>query len=361
MTKSSPFAKFVALTLALLVHGGLVSALVSRETAMIEGSDGASEVRLGNDFADMAAGTLNAEQSDLTEAEPIRPDQVTPETTEEQTPQAEPDRAIAETAEPAQRSETLETAQREPSTQSQPQRVTETMAALRPETTDPLPTPQAAAPVTSDGILSPSLAEPLRPEPVEQSETVQPSEPVAQHSETTPEVLEASEPQSAAVARSARPKPRSAEFVETHKPAPAAKPAPQRTAQQPKRPAPQAQGNSNRNARAGEATGNRQATARQSGSGGQQQAAGNAAVSNYPGLVMRKLSRAGKPRVNARGTAVIAFTIAASGGVASVSLARSSGSSALDQAAVRLVRGAGPFPKPPQGARRSFSVQIKGR
>jgi protein TonB len=76
---------------------------------------------------------------------------------------------------------------------------------------------------------------------------------------------------------------------------------------------------------------------------------------------MRKLSRAGKPRVSARGAAVVAFSIAPHGGLSSVSLARSSGSAALDQAALRLVRGAGPFPKPPTGARRSFSIQIKGR
>jgi protein TonB len=76
---------------------------------------------------------------------------------------------------------------------------------------------------------------------------------------------------------------------------------------------------------------------------------------------MRRLSQAGRPRVNARGTAVVAFNISGNGGLASVSLARSSGSSALDQAAVQLVRGAGPFPPPPEGAQRSFSIQIKGR
>lgn len=60
-------------------------------------------------------------------------------------------------------------------------------------------------------------------------------------------------------------------------------------------------GNADRDARAGDATGVQAATARHSGDAGQVQAAGNAAVSNYPGLVMRRLSRAGQPRVNARG------------------------------------------------------------
>jgi len=89
--------------------------------------------------------------------------------------------------------------------------------------------------------------------------------------------------------------------------------------------------------------------------------AGNAAVSNYPGQVMRRISRVGKPRVKSKGEAVIAFTISASGGLGGVSVARSSGSSALDQAALSLIRKAAPFPKPPAGARRQYTIKIKGR
>ncbi|MBO9443272.1 TonB family protein [Phaeobacter italicus] len=91
------------------------------------------------------------------------------------------------------------------------------------------------------------------------------------------------------------------------------------------------------------------------------QTQGNAAASNYPGQVMRKLARAGKPRVKSRGVALISFTIGANGGLTSVSLSQASGSAALDKAAVQLVRRADPFPKPPAGARRSFSVKIQGR
>jgi periplasmic protein TonB len=89
--------------------------------------------------------------------------------------------------------------------------------------------------------------------------------------------------------------------------------------------------------------------------------AGNAAVSNYPGQVMRRISRVGKPRVKSKGEAVIAFTISASGGLGGVSVARSSGSAALDQAALTLIRKAAPFPKPPAGARRQYTIKIKGR
>jgi protein TonB len=76
---------------------------------------------------------------------------------------------------------------------------------------------------------------------------------------------------------------------------------------------------------------------------------------------MRALSRVRKPNVRARGAATIGFSIAPSGGLSSVLVARSSGSAALDRAALRLVQRAAPFPPPPRGARRNFSIQIQGR
>lgn len=174
-------------------------------------------------------------------------------------------------------------------------------------------------------------------------------------SDTGAERITAQDPQSTAVAQSLRPRPRNVDAVQRAEPVAEAKPksVPPKT-----KPAP---GNADRTAQAGAATGQRKAMAQHSGAGRSTPEAGTAAASNYPGLVMRTLSRAGKPRVTARGTAVIAFSIAANGGLSSVSLARSSGSAALDQAALQLVRGAGPFPRPPVGARRSFSIQIKGR
>ena len=65
--------------------------------------------------------------------------------------------------------------------------------------------------------------------------------------------------------------------------------------------------------------------------------------------------------MNARGAAVVAFSIAGSGGLSGVSLARSSGSAALDRAAIQVVQRAAPFPAPPAGAQRSYSIQIKAR
>ncbi|WP_299918190.1 energy transducer TonB [uncultured Roseobacter sp.] len=92
-----------------------------------------------------------------------------------------------------------------------------------------------------------------------------------------------------------------------------------------------------------------------------EQTSGNAEATNYPGVVMRYIARQRRPDLSARGTAVIAFTIAADGGLAAAEVARSSGSSTLDNAALRIVQRAAPFPPPPAGARRSHSIGIKGR
>lgn len=324
MKRSPRMAKTAALVLAIAAHGALAYTLATPEPVMIEGAQGAAEVRLGTAFQDMAAGTLSSERAETTMTEPSaekalrqQPDRVHTETPDH-TPQEAPAQPLpAKRAEPAN-------SERRP----------ETLAALRPDRSSPL--------------------EPQQASPTQAAPAPQPDAPTAA---ARPQTLTGEVPDSAAVTRSVRPKQRSDAITPPSKPAPAQpKPATRKT----ERPKP-APGNAQKNARAGEATGKQNATAQQSGNGGRQQAAGNAAASNYPGLVMRKLSRAGKPRVNARGAAVVAFTVSANGGLASVAIARSSGSAALDQAAIRLVRGAGPFPKPPQGARRSFSIQIKGR
>lgn len=90
-------------------------------------------------------------------------------------------------------------------------------------------------------------------------------------------------------------------------------------------------------------------------------AAGNAAARTYAGQVMRKISRVPKPRVSSTGSATVRFTIAAGGGLASVSIVQSSGSAALDRAALKVIARAAPFPKPPAGAQRSFTLTIRGK
>ena len=297
MMSSSRLGKAVALLLAGAAHGVLALALVSQERTEIEGAAGAGEVRLGSSFADMAVGTLSAQNpADSAETAPSapQPESVQPETAR---------KTITPPAEKVLRSETTRLA---PAPDTQP--------ALPPE---------------------PAKARKTRPE------------------ETHTPPKKSAEPQdnNATITRSPRPKQRVTRTepreITTPKPQPQAKPAPS--------------GNAERSAQAGQAAGTERAKAITSGAHGKSDSAGNASASNYPGLIMRKLARAPRLRMSARGEAVVAFRVASNGGLASVSIARSSGSSALDQAALRVVQRAAPFPPPPNGARRSFSVQIKGR
>ncbi len=95
---------------------------------------------------------------------------------------------------------------------------------------------------------------------------------------------------------------------------------------------------------------------------GNSSAAGNAAVSNYPGKVRNKINRA-KKRVSGgdRGSVVVSFTVGASGQASGIRVARSSGSAALDRAALESVQRASPFSAIPEAAGRSswaFNVPI---
>lgn len=90
-------------------------------------------------------------------------------------------------------------------------------------------------------------------------------------------------------------------------------------------------------------------------------AAGNSAVNNYPGKVMQALSKARKPRIRAKGAATVTFVIAASGALSKVRVTKTSGSKALDRAALKMIQSAAPFPPPPQGAQREFSIKIQGK
>ncbi|MRU16607.1 TonB family protein [Roseovarius sp. A21] len=319
MIRSSGIAKAAALTVAIVAHGALVMGLTATDTTEIEGAGTTADVRLGSAFKDLAAGTLQAQTPSAQSAPPATAEKITPQ-------RAEP--AKTQTAKAAAKAQT----------------------------------PQVTPPATPNGTLSAAPAKtepPQNPEPTKQASTPRPNQATP---DTPTQRIDGAEPETPAVTRSLRPKTRSAAFEAAHKqrPTPEPKRKPQKKTAKPKA-KPAEQGNATRNARAGEATGKTKATARQSGSGGNQKETGNAAASNYPGLVMRKLSRAGKPRVNARGAAVVAFSIGGNGRLTSVSLARSSGSSSLDRAALRLVQRAGPFPKPPRGAQRRFSIQIKGR
>lgn len=90
--------------------------------------------------------------------------------------------------------------------------------------------------------------------------------------------------------------------------------------------------------------------------------AGNAAVSNYPGKVRNKINRAKRRAPGGeRGSVVVSFVVGSGGGASGIRVARSSGSAALDRAALDSVQRAAPFAKIPEAAGRSswaFNVPI---
>jgi protein TonB len=65
-----------------------------------------------------------------------------------------------------------------------------------------------------------------------------------------------------------------------------------------------------------------------------------------------------KPRGVGHGRVTVTFSVGPMGALRGVSVARSSGNSQLDQAAVSAVRSAAPFPAPPSGAGQTYSLPI---
>lgn len=288
-------------------HAAILGLTAKDETAQIEGGAQATVAALGNSFADMAAGVMTPDAVEVVQEMPEPPAQ-----------QAE----SVEQAKTAQQAEPVQETRAAPVETLSPTAETSLAVPVSPTPTTPLQaqeTPQAMQPVT------PAVQEPLPDEAATQ---------VSRRPALRPKSVEAMAP----------------------KPAPAPKPR-----QSP--PKPQPKGNAKTAAKAGSADGQAAAQAKAASQRKAAKAAkgANAAASNYPGQVMARIARLKRPRTSSRGSATIAFTVAGSGGLAAVSVAASSGSAQLDQAALELVRRASPFPPPPAGAQRSFSIRIKGR
>ena len=294
----------LALVLAVAVHAALAWALMAEVEADVAGGGGAQEVRIGTSFADMTAGTLEAVEA-------------------------------GEIAQPVE-AETAETLQPEMPELVQPE-------TPKPLTAEPVEADVTPADVAKDAL--PTITA-LTPEPAPPSERAE-----AVTADRAEDVQ--------AVSRSLRPRRRSAAFEERNREVVETVPAKPKKTRQPEA---SNRGNAEQSSTAGAVTGTAGSTAATSGVAGSNAASsGNAAASRYPGKVMQHLSRAPRPSAGARGTTVVAFSVLDGGGLAGVSIARSSGSAALDRAAVDMVRGAAPFPPPPAGAQRSFSISIEGR
>lgn len=339
MIARSPSAKLVALLLAGSVHAAMAVALIREEPVMMEGTAGAQEARIGNSFADMSEGVLTAEPvedpTEVAEPEPV-------ETTETETTEAEevtevltaePDPVAAETP-PTQTAETAEPV--EPVETTQPDQ----LAALVPVTPDGT---LAAAPEETPAA-PPEALPAAQPAPVEAAPAPPPEEVIAA-TDVDPVTTSSKRPVMRDPALETPVK-----RAEAPKPKPKPKPAPPKKV---------AQGNAQQNTVAGAADGAANARAKAKGvADARGKESGNAAASNYPGLVNQHLARVRRPSLNRRGTVRISFKLTASGGLASLSVGRSSGSARVDRAGLDMVRRAAPFPRPPAGASRSFSIPI---
>ncbi len=98
--------------------------------------------------------------------------------------------------------------------------------------------------------------------------------------------------------------------------------------------------------------------------GGRNSAAGNAAVSNYPGKVAARLRRVARnisssARAKAHNNAQVAFVVNSGGDIGALRLVRSSGSPELDKAALAIVGRAAPFPPiPPEAGRPNWAFTL---
>lgn len=388
-----------ALLMASALHLGGVAWLVLNEQTLIAGGQaGAAEASLGAAFEELVAGTLTGQETtEVIEEVPVK-DMADAVELDDTAERVEP-QDLAEVPEPAERTEQVQSDEAEQAVQT-------TQSAAAPQTSElveavpaqdrvarPVSTPTLAPNIdnaeappeqtfalaatpeldASDTIVAVTATEALKVRTLTPLRALTPTQeptpqqlaalsPVQPLVSETPQTLTAQEPEQNQGTESLRPKVRSRAFEERHKPEPAA-PQPRRTTRATPQPTPAQRGNQAQdNREIGQEDGSATAAPARRATGGTDAArAGNAAVTNYPGQVMRKIQRVRRPRVGVKATATVAFRIAGGGGLGGVSIARSSGNAKLDQAALQVIRGAAPFPVTPPGTPRSFTIQIKGR
>lgn len=331
MIRRSRLVLSLSVVAAMAAHAAGLWVSDSREKIEVEGGAGAVEAVLGSSFADMVAGaaqpvsdaTVTHSRQPDNAITPIQPDEALrpdpPETAHTPPPPgATPPARIAALAEAVL-----------PKVDAQSSETVEITRASEPETTIPAAQTARADPVRTKAVTAPARQQAVVDAVSGAGEGLQ-------------------------VSRRPQPRPREIELAAARQ-----SPEPERRT----KPSGNSGSNAARDATRGSATGRETATAAQQGrnTASRSDAKGNAAASNYPGLVMRHLARVPRPRAEARGAALVQFMIADGGRLASVGLARSSGSAGLDRAALAVVQNAAPFPAPPSGARRSFSVEIRAR
>lgn len=353
MIRRSLSIAVVAGGLSALAHAGVLSVLWSEEPVLIEGGAEEAVARLGNSFRDVAAGTLTARSPERL-VQTVKPEAVqSPVTTSDEAPQLEAN-AIASHQTTARIAAVSPEPASSPGTTSprvmKPLRATAGRAEPAPLPRSTVTAiPPAAPSNTPVAAMAPTPAQPLPTPRLEAEEAV-----------TAPQRLAAKPTDDGpAPLLSRRPSLRPARIEAK---AEARRPAPRNTTKQTPKRRQIPSGNGQTAERRGSEQGQKQANVRTASEKPAKKAtaAGNAAASNYPGTVMRRIQR-NKPRTNIRGTAVVSFAIAPSGRLASLSLAKSSGSAKLDQIALNAVKRASPFPRPPSGATTRLSLSVQGR
>ncbi len=318
----APRLKLIALAAvaSVILHLGAMAALAPRERVLIAGGGTDAPAALGTSFADFAKGVLSPSRAmplDTDQMAPMLPD-VPRQSLVSEAP-SQPDHAAPMAADRS--------------------------AALLPATPDPTQTsrlpeivPDRSGPQL--GIAPQDHAQPYLPEPA----AIAPTERIAAASPKT--LRPDTSPTDYAPATSRKPLPR-----------------PDRRARAPTpRQAPASQGNAAQTVPRGSQQGSTAQAASPAPARAQNpNAQGNAAASNYPGEVLRRIQRTRQARSPARGLVLVSFTVGYNGGLASVVVARSSGHSGLDQTALDHIRRAAPFPPPPAGAQRQFSFEFVGR
>lgn len=219
---------------------------------------------------------------------------------------------------------------------------------LAVDTAEIVPDEEAVAPVVPEAAAVPPDEVVEVPEEPAVAETPEPKKP-----EPAPPKVADAKPEPAEKPKAEKPA-RKAEVRPAEK-KPAKSDAPARKAE--KKATAGAGGRNMADGRKGVADGETNGTRADKAGKGKGSAAGNAAVTNYPGKVRGKISRAvgrisRRDRAGAERDVTVAFTITASGALGGLSIARSSGSPSLDQAALAAVRRAAPFPAIPEGAGR---------
>ena len=324
-----------------LLHAAVAAAFLiapagtftSKESSQIEGAD---------QSGDMVAG--NGAEKQAVAGNPLPPD-VTPVTL---VTMPEPKPAKRVEAQPVQTTQTVE-----PTDDAKTDTpVTEALQPIADATQQPVATPEATEPVTSETAPADPLPEILT------TDTSSKDEGVAAKSTTpsqTVELVEAAkaDPAKTSATDPAAQKPGEQAAESSPSPVQDASREPQKPIFKPARPRsnPGSEGNSEADAKVGSANG-KDRSATTASKGKKQVDIGNAAESNYRGKVISKLGRINRRvpqsvQAKAHNNAVVTFVVGPTGTIDDLRILESSGSQDFDQVVLGIVRKAAPFPPIP--------------